>query len=198
MDDAAPPVIPLCHDSLLLHELRALQRAARLAGADDRERDEALARLDLLLAAGSESLLEEALQLLEGGRVLRVTGRPSGRVFYQVASAALGARGGGGGGGGGGGPAAAARYDLEASGISAGIEGWGAHVYTVLLDGPGLCTCQRFGEQLAAASGGRLCRHLLAALVADAVAGTPYGARARAKEPPDEEASRALMLALCR
>jgi hypothetical protein len=206
----APP-LSISHDALLLHELRALAQACRGGSAPAPDAvTPCLARLDVLLspseAFSGECLLEEALKVVEGGPVTRLRGLPSGRVAWQVGSLALGARGGGGGGGRSAAAGSAAQLDLEGSGLTpsgeAGGGSGGAHVYTVLLDGPGLCTCQRFAEQLrgegAGSGGGRLCRHLLAAHIASAALGTPSVARVRQRDTSDEDLARLLMRALCR
>jgi len=203
MDGSSPPHAPpltMSHDALLLHELRTLAQACRLAGAAAPEAAllPCLARLDVLLspseAFSGECLLEEALKVLESGPVTRLRGLPSGRVVWQVGSLALGARGGA--------ARSAAGVDLEGSGLTpsgeAGGGSGGAHVYTVLLDGPGLCTCQHFAEQLRGSGGGRLCRHLLAAHIACAALGTPSAARVRQRDTSDEDLARLLMRALCR
>lgn len=188
--------LSVCHDTLLAHELHTLSRACCGAGE---EREDALARLDVLLSPGEnlsgECLLEEALNVLEGGRVMRLCAHASGRVAWQVGSLALGGKGRG--------APDSGSYDLEASGFTPSLDGHGgAPAYTVLLDGPGLCTCQRFTEALRGGApsdgsgAGRLCRHLLAAHLARAALGTPSAARVRLKEISDEDMSRLLIRAL--
>jgi hypothetical protein len=185
----------LHYDSLLLHELNSLALAASRPSNDSRE--DVLARLDVLLTpgqgqAGNAFQLEEALNIIENGRVCRVCAHPSGRVTWQVGSMSFTSRRGSNAGGG---------VDLEASGLTAALDGGGStQAYTVLLDGPGLCTCLSFSEQLPqlAGSGGssRLCRHLLAAHIANAVLGTPSGTRVRQKDIADVDLCRVLSKAV--
>lgn len=181
----------LHYDSLLLHELNSLALAASRPSTDSRE--EVLARLDVLLTpgqgqAGNAFQLEEALNIIENGRVCRVCAHPSGRVTWQVGSLSFTSRRGSNAGGG---------VDLEASGLTAALEGGGStQAYTVLLDGPGLCTCLSFSEHLPQLAGGRLCRHLLAAHIANAVLGTPSGARIRQKMIADVDLCGVLTKAL--
>jgi hypothetical protein len=197
MDESLVDPQPLIiYDSLLQHELRALCHACHHA-VDERE--EVLSRLDALLSTGEslsgESLVEEALSAVEGGRVSRLCGHPSTRAIWQVASQALSHKGKG--------AVDGSSLDLEGSGLTPASEGShsGPYVYTVLLDGPGLCTCLRFTDLLhqgGSSAGGRLCRHLLAAYIAQAALGTPSGVRVRQKEVSDEDMCRHLLRALCR
>ena len=156
-------------DALVVGELSRLCAI----GAPDFS-DAALSRLDFALA--EPAVLEMALDALDGGRVCCVRA-PSGRALWQVLSGTVGRRAAARGGGGG----ALSGVDLAGSGLCA--PGDGGPAYTVLLGGPGCCTCLDFRRRVVAGEeAGRFCAHLLAAALASAARGAPAKARAVSNE----------------
>ena len=146
-----------------LGALLAAELASISASGGGALSEPALLRLDALL--GGDGVLDRALEALDGGAVTRLRA-PSGRVAWAVASS-LSRR-----------PAAeVAAADARASGLGDNFS------YTVLLGGPGACTCADFAARVLAARADfgapqrRACKHLLAAALAAALG---RGARERA------------------
>jgi hypothetical protein len=153
--------------SLLSHELASIRATQSLP-------EDALRRLDFLFS--SDGTLDRALEALDGG-VTRVTAVPSGRIAWTVASS-LSRR-----------PAAElAAIDLRESGVDAA-----GFFYVVLLDGPGACTCADWAARVIGGER-RVCKHALAAALADALG----DARCRARSVSDEELARMLRTAFAR
>jgi len=167
---------------VLLRSGIALFRSAVVKGGGALE--EALSHLDFLLTGEDMDLFLEALTLLDSSKVTRVKCYPSQRIFWQV------------------GHQLKKRDELEESawssnGLFPSISG-GSPSYTVLTDGPGLCTCTSFREHLDMGSMQRLCPHLLAAVLGDAcgeISGSVQ--RVKYKDVGDEEGVRILERSLC-
>ena len=136
---------------LLSHELSGIRASGALPEA-------ALRRLDLLFSG--DGTLDRALELLEGS-LTRVSGAPSGRAVWTVASS-LSKR-----------PSAElVSLDLRASGVDPV-----GYFYVVLLDGPGSCTCADWTTRVLGGDR-RACKHALAVAIADALGPQKYRARA--------------------
>ena len=149
-------------DSLLAAELCAIRSRGILT-------DESLRRLDAFLCG--DGILERALEALDGGAVTKITSSPSGRVVWSIASS-LSRRT----------SADLAGIDLHASGLT--VDNYS---YTVLLDGPGSCTCADFTAHViieGETASRRVCKHILAAALADALGSA---SRVRARGLSDEE-----------
>ena len=180
----------LSHDSLLLECLLSLRDALPKGGG---ALEEILTYLDFLTTSPTQDLLDLSLRILDGGKVTRVRSH-SHCEFWQVCSTLEGGESSSSGSGSGSG----GKESWGASGCTPSISGSGEPVYTVLLDGPGLCTCLEFKENVEAGGEGRLCRHFLAALIGDACGealATVHHVKLR--DVGDEEARKALTLALC-
>ena len=146
---------------LLSHELSGIRVSGALPEAT-------LRRLDLLFSG--DGTLDRALELLDGS-LTRVAAAPSGRVAWTVASS-LSKR-----------PSAElAPLDLRASGVDPV-----GYYYTVLLDGPGSCTCVDWTTRVLCGDR-RACKHALAVAIADALGPQKY----RARTVTDEELAKML------
>lgn len=178
----------LSHDALLMECLLTLRSALPKGGG---ALEEILTYLDFLTTTPNQDLLDLSLRILDGGKVTRVRSH-SHCEFWQVCSSLESGESSSTSSSSGG------KESWGASGVTPSISGSGEPVYTVLLDGPGLCTCLEFKENVEAGGEGRLCRHFLAALIGDACGealATVHHVRLR--DVGDEEARKALEKALC-
>lgn len=160
----------LIADSLIAAELSSIRSRGTLT-------DESLRRLDALLSG--DGVLERALEALDGGAVTKLTSAPSGRVAWSITSS-LSRRSG----------AELSGIDFRASGVAPD-----SYTYTVLLDGPGVCTCADFAARVLGdgeSAARRVCKHILAAALGDALGAA---SRARARALTDEELAKLLLLA---
>lgn len=145
-------------DSLLAAEISRIRASGVL-------NDSSLRRLDFLLSG--DGILERALETLDSGAVTKLTGTPSGRVAWSVASSVS---------------RRSADVDLVASGVSPE-----SYAYTIILDGPGACTCADFTGHILSdglRARRRVCKHILAVALADALGSA---SRARSREMTDDE-----------
>jgi hypothetical protein len=153
-------------DSLLAAEISRIRASGVL-------NDSSLRRLDFLLSG--DGILERALETLDNGAVTKLTGTPSGRIAWSVASSVS---------------RRSADIDLTASGVSPD-----SYAYTIILDGPGACTCADFtGHVLSDGwrAKRRVCKHILAVALADALGSA---SRARSRELTDDELAKIIISA---